>query len=39
MANVPPPPPPPPLGQPKSPSPRAIIDNTDAMDFIRGILL
>src|SRR6266850_8153339 len=28
-------PPPPPLpGQPKSPNPRAMIDNTDAMDFI-----
>ena len=35
-----PPPPPPPLpGQPKSPNPRAMIDNTDAMDFIWGILL
>jgi hypothetical protein len=36
---VPPPPPPPLPEQPKNPNPRAMIGNTDAMDFIWSILL
>src|SRR6266481_2906976 len=41
VEELPPPSPPPPplLEQLKSPNPRAMIDSTDAMDFIRGILL
>jgi hypothetical protein len=36
---LPPPPPPPLLVQLKSPNPRAMIDSTDAMDFMRDIFL